>query len=116
MKLSDIKNPNNIDLTKLSEQLDILQLSIKDLVNRVSQINEEWEPAVGYGSDEMSSVINLLDNASKQFEAAKRGLGLANKLSGADKRQHASKVLTIMNRIRGVIREAEGRIIELLKQ
>lgn len=115
MKLNDIKNPNDIDLTKLHEELDIMHAQLKTLINKSLQLNEDWEPPVGVGQDDMTVVIDLLDNTMKQFNAAKRGLGIANKLTGPDKRKHASKVLSNMNKIRAAIRDAERQLINLLR-
>jgi len=45
------------------------------------------------------------EQIEKMMDAAKRGLGLVNKLkSGEQKKKHASAVLSNMNKIRGALR------------
>ena len=63
------------------------------------------------GNDLSVSTLDSLDEISKRFDAAKRGLGLVNKLSpGASKKKHASRILGNLNRIRGLLRRVENQL------
>lgn len=63
---------------------------------------------VGAGSGEMEEVMAAMDQVMKQMDAAKRGLGLVNKLSDSPSRtKNRSRVMGNMNRIRGNIRRIE---------
>jgi hypothetical protein len=51
-----------------------------------------------------------------QFNAAKRGLGIVNKLPyGEDKVKHAKRVMTNLNRIRGLLRQLENEMARSFK-
>lgn len=63
------------------------------------------EPASNATSDEQ------LELAIRQFTAARRALGLVNKLgAGPTKARHASRVLVVLNKIRATIRRIEKQI------
>ena len=63
------------------------------------------------GNDLSVSTLDSLDEISKRFDAAKRGLGLVNKLSpGPSKKKHASRILGNLNRIRGLLRRVENQL------
>lgn len=52
-----------------------------------------------------------LELAVRQFSAARRALGLVNKLApGPTKQRHASRVLAVLNKIRASIRRIEKQI------
>lgn len=52
-----------------------------------------------------------LEKAVLQFSAARRALGLVNKLAaGPTKQRHASRVLGVLNKIRATIRRIEKQI------
>jgi len=56
---------------------------------------------------EGDEVYNTLSKATAQLEAAKRGLGLANKLKDPGQRaQNRSRIMGNLNRIRALIRRA----------
>lgn len=62
------------------------------------------------------SAFDQLSSAMNMFEAARKALGLINKLSaGPTKKAHASRVLGALNKIRAHLRRIEKQIsIELL--
>ena len=53
-----------------------------------------------------------IEEMTKRLEAAKRGLSLANQLTGDDRRKHQSRVLGNLNRIRARL----NRLIQQLEQ
>ena len=56
-------------------------------------------------------LMDQLNEISQRFEAAKRGLGLVNKLSkGPSKTKHTSRIMGNMNRIRGMLRRVEQKL------
>lgn len=47
-----------------------------------------------------------IDDLVMMLDAAKRGLGLANRLSGSSRKKHMSRVLGNLNRIRAALQRA----------
>lgn len=62
----------------------------------------------------MEEVISAMDQVMKQMEAAKRGLGLVNKLGDSPSRtQNRSRIMGNMNRIRANVRRIEKMLGEM---
>jgi len=58
--------------------------------------------------DDLDEILNGMEQVIKQMDAAKRGLGLVNKLGdGASRTKHRSRVMGNMNRIRANVRRIE---------
>ena len=84
------------DLNVLGEQLETLIIQSQLLIEK------QTDDIV---TDQM---LAAFDKAMKQFAAAKRGMGLVNKLEpGPSRAKHASRVMSNMNRIRGTIAKIE---------
>lgn len=83
-------------INKLMDRNRLLELAGVDSSNKIDE---------GLGSDE---VYNTLFKLAEQADAARRGLGIANKLRDpADRRKHRSRIMTNLNRMRALIRKAE---------
>lgn len=64
-----------------------------------------FERADGASDDKM---FDMLFKMAEQLDAAKRGLGLANKLKDAEERKkHRSRIMVNLNKLRGLISSAE---------
>lgn len=64
-----------------------------------------------------SSPTEQLEKAMRQLFAARKALGIVNRLStGETKTRHASRVLTVLNKIRGSIARIEKQIKVDLQQ
>lgn len=51
-----------------------------------------------------NDIMGLFDEASKRLDAAKRGLGLTNRLpQGEERSQHRSRIMGNLNRIRALL-------------
>lgn len=62
-------------------------------------------------SPSSQNTTEQLELAIRQFSAARRALGLVNKLApGPTKQRHASRVLAVLNQIRASIRRIEKQI------
>lgn len=83
-----------VDYDQLWDELEEYATIVTNIIDQ-SLLNE------GDGSTALDAVI-------KQMEAAKRGLGIVNKLKpGPDRAKHASRVMGNMNRIRAHIKRIE---------
>ena len=92
----------------LNKELHELEERLSKIIDRASYLVEAY-PMV---SREIvtDQLMAQLDDAIRRMQAAKRGLGIANRLSGEDKRRHQSRILGNMNRIRAIIRRVEKEI------
>lgn len=62
----------------------------------------------------MEEVMSAMDQVMKQMEAAKRGLGLVNKLGDSPSRtRNRSRIMSNMNRIRANVRRIEKMLSEM---
>ena len=74
-------------------------------------LTEIYSMPIESGSD-TEMVTAEIEEMTKKLEAAKRGLGLANQLTGDDRKKHQSRVLGNLNRIRARL----SRLIQQLEQ
>lgn len=62
----------------------------------------------------LSEVVEIkdqgIDELTRMLDAARRGLGLANRLTGPSKKKHMSMVLTNLNKIRAGLHRAIQRM------
>lgn len=104
------------------EELKETWKSLKRKLNKINiQLNEmdfsspqnvAPMPGVVAGAGEHhDALINkMFQETIFRMEAAKKGLGLANKLRGSTKKNHLSRIMGNMNRIRAQIRRMEQLI------
>ena len=65
----------------------------------------------------MNAIDSDLNDLSNRFDAAKRGLGIVNRLSaGQTKLKHTQRVMSNLSRIRTDIANLEKKIKEMLKK
>lgn len=82
----------------LEEIFEDLQSELASLIEKAisvnSQLNEELTPLMG-------SIVDMIEEAEFRLAAARKGLGLANRLRTAEERKrNRSRVLANMNRLR----------------
>lgn len=84
---------------------------LKDLHQRLKNVIEAYKSR-GFREDSGdNTIVEQLKSAIKKFEAAKRGLGIVNKLSPGDKKkQHASRVMSNMNKLRSQVQNLENNL------
>lgn len=76
------------------------QLLEQELLENIQELEEKVD----------TSSMNL-DQLAKGFDAAKRGLGLANKLKNpADKKKHLSRIMGNMNKLRAALKRMHDSI------
>lgn len=95
-------NAMHAELAVLVEQLDTI---VDDLALR--QLNEGAMQEPAWWDD-------VLEMAMKRMDAARRGLGIVNKLKGADRKKHASRVFKNMNEIRKSITSIQLKLKEVI--
>ncbi len=74
-------------------------------------------PAPGnvQGGEDVGDALNALDTVMQQLDAAKRGLGLVNKLADSPSRtRNRSRVMGNLNKIRGNLRRVEKMISDIV--
>lgn len=80
-------------------------LPITESVNEEEEILQALEEAV-MDMPAGQSLNQMFATAASRLEAARHGLGLANKLkSPEDKKKHRSKIMTALNSLRGLLSE-----------
>lgn len=92
---------------------------LKELMENAVDYDQLWEE-LGDAAELVESLLNegvdvdvqaALDEVIKQMEAAKRGLGIVNKLEpGEYRRKHASRVMSNMNQIRARMRQIQKAV------
>ena len=80
-------------------------LSIEEILDYL-----EKDELLEYQMPQIDNPEILMDELSKRFEASRRAMGLANKLSGPSKKKHLSRILGIMNKLRAGLRYLEKNI------
>lgn len=104
-EMVEITEGNKMEQDLLNE-FDCLKLRFHNLLESASMLVESNLSAVE------GDMMAQMDELSKRFEAAKRGLGLVNKLSpGPTKSKHMSRIMGNLNRIRGMLRQVEKQIV-----
>jgi len=84
------------DENKINEELDV----IADKLSLFEKVN--IEPIKGEAS--YDELMNLMGDAILKFTAARKGIGIANKLSNPKERQkHRSAIMGNLNRLRGLM-------------
>ena len=78
---------------------------------KLNQINEVVEPL-----DPSMNLEDQLEELTKRMDAARRGLGLANKLSGKQQTQHRRQVMINLNKIRRDLNQVVKELERSLKQ
>jgi len=110
---------NQYDPEYLLKQYDALMEQYKMALEQVEYIRESvilkqeqrGKLKMAAGED----MTDVLDRISKQFDAAKKGLGLANKLpKGESRKKHASRIMGNLNTIRAALRRVEKQIANAL--
>ena len=93
---------NQPNFTQIAEELGTLGDRLDLIIERAELLTEDDS------AGNMGALIQQLDVVMKQFEAAKKGLGLVNKLSpGPSRAKHSSRIMGNMNRIRAGVKRAE---------
>ncbi len=69
---------------------------------------ENYHSMIAEGVTDLSAapddLMGMFDEASKRFEAARRGIGLTNKLPpGPERAQHRSRIMGNLNRLRALV-------------
>ena len=63
---------------------------------------------------ESTDTDNMFDETARMLDAAKRGLGIANRLkTPEDRKKHRSRIMTTMNHLRSQLRNIEQAIAAL---
>jgi len=92
-------------IERLNESFDKTEKDYDKLLKDIS-LNE---------STLMNAIEDDLDDLSKKFDAAKRGLGLVNKLSmGMTKLKHTQRVMSNLSNLRSEILNLEKKVKEML--
>lgn len=99
-------NAHQDEMTKLNETYAKLQKRYSKCLDKATTLVE------GAGAANVDDfLMGQLEEVSQRFEAAKRGLGLVNKLpKGPSRAKHSSRILGNMNRIRGLLRRVEKEL------
>jgi hypothetical protein len=91
MKLFDLGLADNT--AELNREFAELSERYADIKTQVGFLKES--------ADSVAFLASMIEQISARFDAAKRGLGLVNKLTpGQSKRKHASRVMINLNTIR----------------
>jgi hypothetical protein len=89
------------DFSDLNKQLNEYGVILHNLLDEMQTLIEDSSST---GETVTSELLSLMDATMKQFAAAKRGLGIANRLkTPEDKKKHRSRIMGTMNRIRAAI-------------
>ena len=107
MKLTELNISTNKQALTLEQELKELQDRFDNIK---SQLNEDLS-FPDYSAADPDMLAKMLEDTMKRMDAARRGLGLANKLTGPTKKKHLSRIMSNMNRIRANIRKAEKIIM-----
>ncbi len=99
MKLTEVHEPLQQHVIAIQEMV----AEIQDIVDNIQiRLNED-----SIGSD----VHKQLADAIAKLNAAKRGLGLVNKLRpGQDKAKHAIRVMSNLNKLRAAVQQLNKQV------
>ena len=104
MRFTDFLILENADAAALDKELREYEQKFIEIREKI--ISEEVAFPMSVG--DIDGELNMV---SKMFDAAKKGLGLVNKLPrGAEKAKHASRVMTNMNIIRAAIARIQKQL------
>lgn len=86
----------------------LLESEINELGGKLKTAMETYTKALTEGVTDLGTSANDLaaafDEASKRFEAARRGFGLVNKLpAGPERTEHRKRILGNLNRLRALV-------------
>lgn len=122
MLLEQVKNISDTD-EELAKEMDLLTEQFLELVDRLEEDMNQFaqgrtgapEPGTtdqGVGT-EPDDIIAALDQAIKQMDAAKRGMGILNKMGDSSFRtKNKSRVLGNMNKIRGSLQRVDKMLAQ----
>ena len=86
-----------------SAYLDTVKTKLHTFKQRISQLNER-----ALTRDKFYEIGDLLNNAIGMYSAARRGLGITNKLKDpAEKKMHRSRIMGNLNRLRATVQRIE---------
>ena len=106
MKLKDlIEFSGNLD--DLADELERVGAEIAKVTESAQSLKE----AVSFEDLPQGDLQALLDEVDRRFEAAKRGLGIANRLpAGPYRQKHLRQIMGNMNRIRAMLYRIQREI------
>ncbi len=84
------------------DTVDLVQEDIGSIGNYSMQANQVFD--------------SLLQDFGRKYDAARRALGLVNKLSGDSRKKHASRVMTLMNSFRKDIAAIEKQLAAMTQE
>lgn len=90
---------HNIDNLLIESDINSCETKLKDLMTTFTAVLKE-----GVTDVDMSDLSAAFDEAAKRLDAAKRGLGLVNKLPPGDQRtENRRRIMANLNRLRALI-------------
>jgi len=104
-------------VTTLLDQLNTLLETPMDAMGSRMADRQPQRPAPGgvEGGQDVGDALSALDTVMTQLDAAKRGLGLVNKLGDSPSRtRNRSRVMGNLNKIRGNLRRVEKMISDIV--
>jgi hypothetical protein len=94
------------EVKEIGQAIMELHKSYRSTINEAKSVNEAVDDFVQ--SDDIGFIF---DEAKKRYLAAKRGLGLVNKLQDpAQRQENASRVLGNLNKLRAIFNRLEGSV------
>ncbi len=85
------------ELSRIERGLNFLEGELQELLTYSVRLDE-------YANDSETMLNNILNDAERRIEAARRGLSLASKLKDpAERKQHISRMLSHLNRTRSIL-------------
>jgi hypothetical protein len=97
------------DLLETTNFADPLEIELNECYNRIITAKRLYQQSGIQESLDEQNLPELLYQAEQQFIAARKGLGLTNKLKDPEQRKkHRSRVMKTLNRLRRQIAEIEG--------
>lgn len=105
---------NLVDAEQLADELSQCGDQLSDAMDQMSILNEAEEgekPKAQQNLKQWNAMMAVLNIALKQFEAAKKGLSIVSRLPvGENRKKHAGRVMSNMNKIRGSISRVNKQI------
>lgn len=85
------------ELTRIERGINFLESELQELLTYSVRLNE-------YAIDAETMLNNILNDAERRIEAARRGLSAASKLKDpAERKQHVGRMLAHLNRTRSLL-------------
>ena len=97
---------NTLQKLLFEGEMNILEMSHEDMVDRANSLSEIKDSMLKEGliDDHNGPLEKQFDEVFQRLQAAKRGLGLANKLETPQERKfHKARVMGNMNKIRHML-------------